>query len=91
MSKKPPIRVDKPPWFYMEGFEQGDPSDFDNEKTHVGHQFTCYICKQKCQSSWSHEEANKELKDNFDVEFQEKELASVCDTCYQKLKVKWLF
>jgi len=77
---------DKPPG--REGFERGDPSEFDNEKTHVGHQFTCYICKEKCTSSWSHKEANKELKDNFGVEFQEKELASVCDTCYQKL---WLF
>lgn len=45
--------------------------------------FTCSLCDQTFEKGWSDEEAEKELKENFNVPKEKCKI--VCDDCYKRL------
>lgn len=47
--------------------------------------FKCYRCKKVFEGSWSNEEAEKELKENFGPDQSKADCVVVCDDCYKAM------
>lgn len=51
--------------------------------------FTCTVCKETFESSWTEKEKRDEAKKNFPLD-SISEMSSVCDDCHQEL-MSWVF
>jgi hypothetical protein len=48
-------------------------------------EFTCCVCGNTYEKSWSDEEAKEEFSEVFKSEFNEENTAVVCDDCYKQM------
>jgi hypothetical protein len=48
--------------------------------------YTCAMCEQTFEKSWSDEEARQERDLIFGIGYEDKDCALVCDDCFQKIK-----
>lgn len=57
----------------------------------MGKKYICDECQQECESGWTEEEALAEKEENGWGDMDPKDMAQICDPCYQQMAKQFGF